>query len=76
MKEYTKDVPTQEPVCGPTVTYNRKSLAISDYDWEEFLKMDREKQVEALEFLLGGLRELPRSLEMAKRNSPRDTGIK
>ena len=70
MKKYIGGIPIQEPEYGLAVTYDSKSLVISNYDWGEFLKMDREKQIEALEFLLKGLKELPKSLEMARRNSP------
>ena len=69
-------IPIHVPSLGLTVTFDSKALVITDYDWNKFLKMDREKQIDVLGFLLEGLKELPKNLEMAKTASPRNAGFK
>lgn len=80
MKKYIGEdgVPVHVAEFGAAVTFDCKNHVIADYDWEKFLEMDREKQIDTLEFLLGSLRALPGTLQMAKKSSPlqRDAGLK
>jgi len=80
MKKYIdKDgIPIHVPKFEPAVTFDTKNHVIIDYDWEGLYKLSREKQIDRLEFILRSLKELPETLQMAKRSSPlqRDAGLK
>ena len=71
MEEYMSKngIPIQAPEYGIPVTFDSRALVITDYDWGGFLKLDREKQIEALEFLLDCLIELPKNIEIAKKQN-------
>ena len=61
-------IPVQVPEFDNPVTFDSKNHTITDYNWNEFYKMDREKQIDTLEFILQSLKELPGTLEMHKKS--------
>ena len=71
MEEYTgKDgIPVQVPEFDNPVTFDSRNHIITDYNWKEFYKMDREKQIDALEFILQTLKELPETLRRANNHA-------
>lgn len=70
IEEYTgKDgIPIQTPKFDNPVTLDSKNHIITDYNWGEFYKMDREEQIDTLEFILQSLKELPTTLRMHERS--------
>lgn len=66
------NIPTIEPTWGTAIEFNKENCITKiDLDWNDFYKMNREKQIDELGFILQSLKEIPGTRKMARKTTKR-----